>query len=224
MGRGWSEMAEEVTLWKPKDWPKWAEHALQGVSFWIGHRRTMFPGYPLSEGALVAELCNLIHAHLPDNQTLRCEVMYSKLLERRETDSKSVLTERARADLVVVEKRAKSEEAKYVMEVKRLKAGNAQIDADLRRLAEVRSHLPDAHAYLFLIAEAERPSRFVNSNGASIRGKQSIPDCRGHFRVRRTLKAAHAYSNRERAQYACLIEVFPAAVDEARRRALPSVS
>ena len=41
---------------------KWLENALQGLAFWIGHRHSLFNGYPLVEGALVAEACNLIQA------------------------------------------------------------------------------------------------------------------------------------------------------------------
>jgi len=44
--------------------PIWAIRALQGVTFWIGHRRCLYKQYPLAEGALVAELCNLFVADL----------------------------------------------------------------------------------------------------------------------------------------------------------------
>jgi hypothetical protein len=50
---------------KPLDRPpKWAERALQGLAFWIGCRHSLYAHYPLSEGALVAEACNLIYANL----------------------------------------------------------------------------------------------------------------------------------------------------------------
>lgn len=91
-----------------KKWPPWAKNALQGITHWIGHRRCLYRNYPLSEGALVAEICNLIHANLPDELTLLCEVQYSKLLHKY--DKPAELTERARADLVVVEKVTSTEE------------------------------------------------------------------------------------------------------------------
>jgi len=40
--------------------PRWTQRALQGVAYWMGHRRCLYRDYPLSEGALVAEVCNLI--------------------------------------------------------------------------------------------------------------------------------------------------------------------
>lgn len=38
---------------------KFLEDALQGLVFWIGHRHSLFYDYPLTEGALIAEICNL---------------------------------------------------------------------------------------------------------------------------------------------------------------------
>jgi hypothetical protein len=60
---------------------KWLEHALQGLAFWIGHRHSFFNSYHLTEGALVAEACNLIQANLPKHQlTLLPECMYKNLV------------------------------------------------------------------------------------------------------------------------------------------------
>src|SRR5437868_3195553 len=113
-------------------WPDWAERALQGVTHWIGHRRCLYREYPLSEGALVAEICNLIHANLPNDLFLLCEVMYSRFLTG--TAHPNELTQRARADLVVADGPELDDEAtsaKYVIEVKRASAPKAQIDSDL---------------------------------------------------------------------------------------------
>lgn len=191
------------------DWPIWVQRALQGVTFWIGHRRCLYRDYPLTEGALVAEICNLIYANLPRDLILNCEVQYTNLLEGK--PKPDILMRRARADLVIAEKaHDKSDDpvAKFIIEVKRAKAQKAQIDADLRRLAAVRRTHPGIRAFMFVVAEAHRPKRFVNENGSSHKGKKLIPDSDGHFRVRRTWKAAHAYKNVETAQYACLLEVY----------------
>lgn len=59
---------------------KWLEHALQGLAFWVGHRHSLFQGYLLAEGALVAEACNLIPAKLPHELVLLPECMYSNLV------------------------------------------------------------------------------------------------------------------------------------------------
>ncbi|MCR4377047.1 MAG: hypothetical protein NUV50_03015 [Rhodospirillales bacterium] len=195
--------------------PPWAENSLQGITYWIGHRRCLYKNYPLSEGALVAEVCNLIHANLSDNFTLHCEEQYSSLIK---DDNR--LAKRARADLVITKKVTGNSEKptpKFVIEVKRASAPKKKIDEDLARLSVVREHLTNVRAFLFVIAEAHRPSRFVNEDGTSILGKHQIPYSTGYFRVRRTWKAAHAYTKRDRAQYACLLEVYPPTTNVRRR-------
>lgn len=193
-----------------EDWPLWAQKALQGVAYWIGHRRCLYRNYPLSEGALVAEVCNLIHANLPDHLVLLCECQYSQFVGSDEKPAE--LTKRARADLVVAEKAKKKGGKpipKFIIEVKRKMAPAAQVNADLRRLAMVRGVRPALRTFLFLISEAQRPARFVDKEGKSFLGKHKIPGSAGYYRVRRTWKAAHAFTKRDRAQYACLIEVYP---------------
>lgn len=195
---------------KLKKQPKWVEGALQGVAYWMGHRRCLYRDYPLSEGALVAEVCNLIYANLPKDLQLLCEVQYSSFVERDRMPK--VLQGKIRADLVVGDKSEGSESEpvpKFIIEVKRAAAAKSQINADLSRLCTARRLCPHVRAFLFVISEAKRPSRFVHEGGHSIVGKHEIPDCEGHYRVRRTWKAAHAFTKRERAQYACLIEVYP---------------
>jgi len=189
--------------------PHWARRVLQGVTYWIGHRRCLYSNYPLAEGALVAEICNLIHANLADDLVLLCEVQYTDLLPGDVRPS--VLTQRARADLVVAAHSDDDEtepDPKFIIEVKRASAPRAQIDADLRRLAAVRKEHATIRCFMFLIAEAKRPKRFVTKEGASRHGRHEIPESNSYYRVRRTWKAAHAFSHVERAQYACLLEVY----------------
>jgi hypothetical protein len=158
---------------------------------------------------LVAEVCNLIYANLPENLLLQCEVQYSRLLDGK--PKPDLLTQRARADLVVASKPEKKGDApisQFIIEVKRASAPTSQINADLERLAAVRHVHGDIRAFMFLIAEAERPDRFVSSDGTSIRGRLEIPKSKGYCRVRSTWKAAHAFSKPDRAQYACLLEAY----------------
>jgi len=190
------------------DYPKWVERALQGITFWVGHRRCVYRGYPLAEAALVAEVCNLIYANLPKDFKLQCEVQYSDLLKGKATPDS--LPNRTRADLVVVNKKG---DAEFVIEVKRATAPKPQIDADLRRLAAVHhAHGGGIRAFMFLISEAKRPHRFVDQRGHSIRGARRICGSNGRSlgkcRVRHTWKAAHALTLIEGAQYACLLEVY----------------
>ena len=194
---------------KLEPWPDWIERALQGVAYWIGHRQSLYADYPLSESAIVTEICNLIHANIPDDHRLRCEVQYSEFLKGR--GDPTILTERARIDLIVAERRRVKRKfvlrPDFAFEVKRANAPRAQVDADLRRLAAVKVARAATRAFLIVVSEASRPKRFVSERGKSIPGPHAIAGG-GHYRVRRTLKAARAFSGKNSAHYASLIEVY----------------
>jgi hypothetical protein len=122
---------------------------------------------------------------------------------------KGVLTSGTRVDLALLGKEDRA--TKFIIEVKRASAGPTKIDADLKRLAEAKMRLPKVRTFLFVISEAKRPKRFVTENGFSKKRKFTIPRSAGHFFVRYTLKATHAFKEPNRvefAQYACVIEVL----------------
>ena len=204
---------------KPLDrWPAWSEKALQGLAFWIGHRHALYPNYPLGESALVAEACNLIFANLGPGEILLCERQYTQLMP--DGAWPRAQGARSRADLTVVtglthsQAEAQTSLRDYlsaVVEVKRASAPRAQIDQDLKRLAIFKHANPTVRALLFIVAEAHRPKRFVAPEGKAILGRNDIPGQDAHYRVRRACKAAAAFSGKESAHYACIIEVFPGA-------------
>jgi len=192
---------------------QWLEHALQGLAFWIGHRHSLFKDYPLPEGALVAEACNLIQANLPPGLVLMPECMYKNLVS---VGSPVDNFGQTRADLVLCATAAKTvgregnlaEHTKFVIEVKRGNASAQSINEDLTRLhAFLQVATMGTRCFFFVVCESLAPNRFVK-DGKSILGFHLIPDCTGHFRVRRTVKAAASFSNRESAHYVCLLEVF----------------
>jgi hypothetical protein len=192
--------------------PPWADKALQGLVFWIGHRQALYSKYPLSEGALVAETCNLIFANLLPNEVLLCEVRYTDLVPLGNNLGK------IRADLVVASdinglplRKAGSlqSSATAVIEVKRAKSPPAEIDKDLKRLASIKSINPSLRAFLFVVSESKQPARFVFKNGAARRGKHPIPtESFSYYRVRRSCKATYSFFSHKYAHYACIIEVF----------------
>ena len=79
---------------------KWMYISLQGLVFWIGHRHSLFSDYPLPEGALVAEACNLIQANLPSEKVLLPELLYRNLVPHAKDGSVKDQDDRTRADLV----------------------------------------------------------------------------------------------------------------------------
>jgi len=204
------------------DRPRFLENALQGLAFWIGHRHSLFSSYPLPEGAMVAEACNLIQANLSDSLELKPECQYKRLVEPNVI--LNGIGDLARADLAVLSRNNDGLEVdeyhrvQFVMEVKRGSASRAGVDDDLRRLFTFLSSTEtNARAFLIVVSESKAPTRFVK-DGKSILGSHSLPDSGGCYHVRRTVKAAASFSNKNTAHYVCLIEVF-----RERPRKLPRI-
>ena len=105
-----------------------------------------------------------------------------------------------------------------VIEVKRASPGGAQIDNDLQRLAEVKAAVPKVRAFLFVVSEARRPTRFVSPDGRAILGATEIRETSATYRVRRVCKASASFNGRKTAHYACIIEVEPNRVSKLQRR------
>lgn len=202
--------------------PRFLENALQGLAFWIGHRHSLFRSYPLPEGAIVAEACNLIQANLSDTLELRPECQYQRLV--RPGTPLNGIGDMARADLVIFSRHGgndlsnDSDRVHFVIELKRGSAAKANIDNDLKRLYTfLNGTQTNARAFLILVSESKAPPRFV-IGGKSQLGSHSIPGSQGCFHVRRTVKAAASFSNKHSAHYVCLIEVF-----RSRPKKLPTI-
>lgn len=180
--------------------PGWLEPALQGITFWIGHRRLMYRHYHLSEGAIIAELCNLIQAQLPDGRRLDCEEPY-KVIIGSEPSSRSTFSQRA--DLVITSGATRRNYI-AVIEVKRADAGNAEIEKDIDRLARVKVARPDTRAFVIVVSEAKRPRRFVNNSGRAFRKHKSGL----RYAVRRVCAASASVKRGNTASYAVLVEVL----------------
>jgi len=194
--------------------PTFLEEALQGLAFWIGHRRAYYRGYPIPEAALVTESCNLIQTNLDREQILRPEVMYRRLAD---TTEKPELTELARADLSILDRNSPNpyEEnawgaVQFVIEVKRASASDALIDEDLQRLFHFKTvSRPEARAFLIVASESTLPARFVDpEKGISRLHPHEIPGTNGVYHVRRTVKAASSFERKESAHFVCICEVF----------------
>jgi hypothetical protein len=195
---------------------RWGERALQGLAFWIGHRRAMFEGYPLPEAALVAEACVLLRSALHSDKVLLCERMYRNLLPAN--GKRKVLKKRDRVDLTIANREIGSaqkgeltQHIEYIIEVKRASAPWPLIQKDMRRLHEaltLAGNSATMRALLFVVSEAARPERLVTENGDSMKKPHKIDDCDGYYLVRRTCKASSRFETVNEAHYASLIEVF----------------
>jgi hypothetical protein len=193
--------------------PPWLNKALQGLTFWVGHRCSIYSDWQLSEGALVGELCNLIHAHLGDNYSLRCEQPHARFLPTKVKHAD--IGDKARVDLSVWKLVTNSEgkktlQPKYAIEVKRATATKGKIDEDLRRLAAIVEAQSGIRAILCVVSERRLPKRFVSARGYRKTGLVPIDKTASSYQVIGVVKAS-AYlkiENLDRAHYCCAIEVF----------------
>lgn len=191
--------------------PGWITTSLQGLTFWIGYKRSLYRDYPLSEGALVTELRSLMHANLPDELFLKCEVGYSHLVRAPRPEP---IAGRTRADLVAVTKTESPDKPgkviytpKHVFEFKRAGAPVREIEKDLKRLAAFQVARPNARAFLVVLSEAGRNDRFVTEDGKTRIGKHQVAGMNATYHIRRTVKAASAYTNTDSGNYATVVEV-----------------
>jgi hypothetical protein len=198
--------------------PRWIERTLQGLTFWIGHRHALYDDYPLPEGAVVAEACNLIQANLEPNKKLLCECTYGKLVSPGM--SRKGFNKNARADLVIIDKGVRkkihkssnlAELAQIVIEVKRGSSSIKKAADDLRRLSVLKSMNPKVRAMLFVVSESKLPKEFVSEKGYARRkiviNKEDKINAL-HCSVRRVCKASSSFKGQVSAHYACAIEVL----------------
>ena len=193
--------------------PAFLERALQGLAFWVGHRRAYYNSYPLSESALVTEACNLIQANLSEKQMLRPEILYRNMIDITDIN----IAKNARADLVIFDHNAPDpykeyagDAVQFLFEVKRGSSTTALINEDLRRLHSFKTKCrKGARAFFILASESSLPSRFVDSEkGISRLHAHKIPKTNGVFHVRRTVKAAASFKKKKTAHYVSIAEVF----------------
>lgn len=185
--------------------PIWLKQALRGVVCWIGHRRCLYRHYPLTEGAIVAELCNLIAANLPSDMRLHCEEMYRDL----DVPADSEITKQARTDLTI---RDTNKSVKFIFEVKRGTETKAKIESDLRRLISAKRANPNIRTFSLVISEGHRPQMFVSEKGKSWSSNRmrKIERCDGYYRIRSVQKISHSFEKVEKGHYACALECFVA--------------
>lgn len=184
--------------------PAWTDEVLQGLAYWIGYRRSYYRHYPLLEGAITAELCNLLNGKLDHHSDGRlfCEVPYKNTylesLTRGEPDA-------IRIDLLIAEENAPIKDArkhifldtaKIAIEVKRGNASTFEITKDLFRLANLNAMRPDIRTFLLIVSESKLPSQYDwfsdpkdGDDVSAARNPISIDGANSVMKVRRICKA-----------------------------------
>ncbi len=169
------------------------ETALQGLAFWISYEQILHGKHPLNigENALVTEFVNLLKTKLNNefkiSREKQCEPSRKKLMD----------VEIKKGDLRVA-----------AIEFKRISAGKAAIQEDMKKLLELKTK--NVSCFLVVVSENKRPTKYVNKDGKAITGNLVQ---KGNFSayVKRVLKSTASFGKGEkglpRANYCCLIEI-----------------
>jgi hypothetical protein len=200
--------------------PSWAETVLQGLAYWVGYQRNRYFGHHLTEGAIAAEAAALIagrigHRRGDDRAGVQREVPFKELVvgtNRTSGQQRMDLWVRAPfADGLAVPEVS-------VVEVKLATASTAQIDNDLRRLADVLrdSKDPALRAFLLIVGEQAIPKRFVQTtrldDGWRLRAKPSVSQPHGmdgyRAMTRRVCISSSSLRKSGNTHLACLVEVI----------------
>ncbi len=201
--------------------PEWAHDVLQGLAYWIGYRRCYYRSYPLLEGAITAELCELLSAKLDPGQhgKLFCEVPYSNLTQDHTTKSEP---DGMRLDLLIAKDPGKVKDsgkhnffssASIAIEVKRGSASTSEIVKDVSRLATLNHLRPDIRTFLLIVSEEKLPRQFgwfANSEKdheiIAAKGVIRVDVASAVMKVRRVCKALGSFKATA-SQTAVLVEV-----------------
>ena len=176
--------------------PSWVDSTLEGLAYWLGYNHELFHQYPLTEGAITAEVLRLISRRLKGPEAVDCEVMIKNMI------GNGLGFNQERVDIVI-----KSEGVIVAaIEVKRYQTTKAMIDSDLHRLSEIKKNAPDISCFLLLASEKRRPKEFVNDSGESM--NKLDKEYPFNVAVRRVCKAGSSFRNFDTANYACLLEVM----------------
>jgi len=188
-------------------------NVLQALAHWVAYKKEYFHGHLLPEGAIVAELTQLLSAKIDVKQKLECERMY------KEFDSSIKTT--IRADIVIGDKPAKLkdmqggvqkhihlEQLTEVIEVKRYEGRWDKTLADFKKLARLKGIKSDLRLFQVIVAQQRLPEKLFNKK-YRIFTKNICPETDGlNVRARMSKKAYFSRKSETNGVFAVLVEVL----------------
>lgn len=146
-----------------KDPPPHWSRVLQGLAHWIAYKSQYFDGHLLPEGAIVAELTQLLSSKISSVSKIECERMYKTLYK---TSAPKNLNNR-RADIVIGEKPKNKgihiAKVGEVIEVKRYKEGSfKKIESDFEKLAMLKGINKNVRLFQVIVGQKKVPKKLFN--------------------------------------------------------------
>ena len=136
----------------PKHWSA----TLQAMAHWVAYKKQYFNGHLLLEGAIIAELTQLLSAKLDFPLRLKCEMMYREIFDQ--------ITDQTRTDLVIGKNENDKFIIKEVIEVKRYEVNKKvdnfdKIQEDMEKLYLLSKIANCPRLFLVVIGQHKLPSK-----------------------------------------------------------------
>jgi hypothetical protein len=185
--------------------------ALQGLAYWIAYKQQYFDGHLLPEGAIVAELAQLLAVHIPDTKKVECERLYK--------DREFLVDTNIRADIVISDKPEKNEDYheliqkipgsywKEIVEVKRYEQTFKNIEKDSEKLIKLYSDSQDHHLYQVVVGQGKLPDELFTGD-FNLRTRNIYTQSEDiDVRCRMSKKAYSTKRKNQKGVFAVLLEV-----------------
>jgi hypothetical protein len=185
------------------DPPVYYASVLQALTHWISYKREYFRNHLLPEGALVAELTQLLSAKVPSEYRVYCETLYNEIDE-------SIL-ENIRADITVYEVVGDFLELRDVIEVKRYesKVDFDKVLKDSKKLSILKAGNPDVRLLQIVAGQKKAPREFL-TEAHNAQKKIIFSDNNDFFvKARLSKKAYGTKKSSDSGAFAVLLEVQP---------------
>lgn len=189
-----------------QDIPRYYEPVLQALTHWIAYKREYFYEHLLPEGAIVAELTQLLSAKLPSGFQVKCETLYK--------DMDPTVEKLIRADITISECVDGCLELRDVIEVKRYDsaADFDKVIKDADKLSILREALPHVSLLQVVAGQRRAPDKLVTDAHNVVRNN-IYPKLKGierlDVRARICKKAYGTKRPSASGAFAVLLEVSP---------------
>src|SRR4030042_2856517 len=186
----------------------WAP-ALQALAYWIAYKQQYYSNSLLPEGAIVAELTQLLSSNIDNTLRVECEKMYKEI--------DSTIEDGGRADIIIGAKgnlkdkkgsKISKETIHEVIEVKRYEGSFNRLVKDMEKLSALNIDGNEGRKYLVVVGQKKLPGKIFNDKHNVKR--KNIYRGEGDFQAipRMGKKAYPTKKESTSGAYAALIEII----------------
>lgn len=138
--------------------------SLQALAYWIAYKQQYYANSLLPEGAIVAELTQLLSSNIDNSMRVECEKMYKEI--------DNTITHGERVDIIIGTKgtladkkgsKISKENIHEVIEVKRYEGAYKRMIKDMEKLSALNIEGTDGRKYLVVVGQKKLPDKIFNN-------------------------------------------------------------